>query len=150
MRFGSAGWPAMEPSPRPKSIVLIDDHVLLRQGLERLLNATDEFVVADEAGTAAEGRNVVRDARPDAVIVDVDLPDGDGIELTRELVDEIPGIIVLVLSMHEEMEYAVRAMQAGARGYIMKNEAIDTLCNALREVFNGRRLFSTNVLEGTV
>lgn len=140
----------LKESSRLKRIVLIDDHVLVRQGLEQLLNSTEEFVVAEEVGTAAEGREAVRDVRPDAVIIDVNLPDGDGIELTRELVAEIPGVIVLILSMHEEAEYAVRAMQAGARGYIMKNEAIDTLCSALREVFNGRRLFSTNVLDGTV
>lgn len=140
----------MKPNSRPKSVVLIDDHPLLRQGLERLLNTGNEFVVCEQAGTAAEGMEVVREMRPDAVIVDIGLPDTDGIELTRELVKEFPGLVVLVLSMHDEPQYAVRAMQAGARGYIMKNEAVDTLQNALRDVFNGKRLFSTNVLDGTV
>ena len=140
----------MKPNSRPKSVVLIDDHPLLRQGLERLLNTGNEFVVCEQAGTAAEGMEVVREMRPDAVIVDIGLPDTDGIELTRQLVKEFPGLVVLVLSMHDEPQYAVRAMQAGARGYIMKNEAVDTLQNALRDVFNGKRLFSTNVLDGTV
>lgn len=140
----------MKPNARPKSVVLIDDHPLLRQGLERLLNTGNEFVVCEQAGTAAEGIEVVREMRPDAVIVDVGLPDTDGIELTRQLMKEFPGLVVLVLSMHDEPQYAVRAMQAGARGYIMKNEAIETLQNALRDVFNGKRLFSTSVLDGTV
>jgi DNA-binding NarL/FixJ family response regulator len=140
----------VKPNARPKSVVLIDDHPLLRQGLERLLNTGNEFVVCEQAGTAAEGIEVVREMRPDAVIVDVGLPDTDGIELTRQLMKEFPGLVVLVLSMHDEPQYAVRAMQAGARGYIMKNEAIETLQNALRDVFNGKRLFSTSVLDGTV
>lgn len=135
---------------RAKTIVIIDDHGLLRQGLERVLNATNEFFVCEQAGNAADGLEAVREMRPDAVIVDVGLPDIDGIELTKQLVDEFPGMIVLVLSMHEEPEYAVRAMQAGARGYVLKNEAIDTLHTALRDVFNGKRLFSTSVLDGTV
>ena len=140
----------MKPRPRRKSVVIIDDHIFLRQGLERVLNATDEFFVCEEAGNAADGLDAVREMRPDAVIVDVGLPDISGIELTKQLIAEFPGVIVLVLSMHEEVEYAVRAMQAGARGYIMKNEAVDALQNALRDVFAGKRLFSTTVLDGTV
>ena len=107
----------VKPRPRRKSIVIIDDHIFLRQGLERILNATDEFFVCEEAGNAADGLDAVREMRPDAVIVDVGLPDISGIELTKQLVAEFPGVIVLILSMHEEAEYAVRAMQAGARGW---------------------------------
>ena len=140
----------MEPVPGRKSVVIIDDHILLRQGLERVLNATGEFFVCEEAGSAAEGFDAVQELLPDAVIVDVGLPDLDGIELTRQLVGKFPSLVVLVLSMHEEVEYAVRAMQAGARGYIMKNEATDKLQNALRDAFAGKRLFSTTLLDGTV
>jgi DNA-binding NarL/FixJ family response regulator len=131
---------------RRKRIVLIDDHLLVRQGLERLLNASDEFVVCEEAGNAAEGMEMVRDMRPDAVIVDVGLPGPDGIELTEQLLEEFPNLVVLILSMHEEPEYAVRAMQAGAMGYLVKNEAIDTLRTALRDAFSGKRNFSDDVL----
>ena len=140
----------VKPRASRKSVVIIDDHTFLRQGLERVLNSTEEFFVCEEAANAADGLEAVREMRPDAVIVDIGLPDTDGIELTKQLVAKYPGIIVLVLSMHEEAEYAVRAMQAGARGYIMKNEAVDTLPNALREVFSGKRLFSTTILDGTV
>ena len=140
----------MKPGSRRKRVVIVDDHIFVRQGLERVLNATDEFFVCEEAGNAAEGLAAVQEMRPDAVIVDVGLPDIDGIELTRQLVAKYPGLVVLILSMHEEVEYAVRAMQAGARGYIMKNEAVDTLQNALRDAFAGKRLFSTTVLDGTI
>ena len=131
-----------------KRIVLIEDHLLVRQGLERLLNAGDEFVVCEEAGDAAEGIQMVREMRPDAVIVDVGLPGGpDGIELTEKLLSEFHGLVVLILSAHEEPEYVRRAAQAGAMGYLLKSEAVETLCIALRNAFKGKRTFRDEVLK---
>ena len=128
-----------------KRIVLIDDHLVMRQGLERLLNAGREFVVCEEASNAAEGMEMVREMRPDAVIVDVGLPGPDGIELTKQLRNEFPHLVVLILSAHEEPEYAVRAMLAGAMGYVVKNEGIEALRTALRNALIGKRTF--NLLE---
>jgi two-component system, NarL family, invasion response regulator UvrY len=128
-----------------KCIVLIEDHLVVRQGLERLLSIGDEFVVCEEAGDAAEGLEMVREIQPDAVIVDVGLPGPDGIELTKQLLREYPTLIVVILSAHEEPEYAVRALQAGAMAYVVKSEPIETLRNALRMAFAGRRSF--DVLE---
>jgi DNA-binding NarL/FixJ family response regulator len=130
-----------------KRIILIDDHMLLRQGLERLLNASNEFVICEETGSAAEGLALVREMRPDGAVVDIGLPDADGIELTKQLLAEFPGLVVLVLSMHEGKEFARRALDAGAMGYVMKNEAIDGLIIALRNAFHGKRHFSADVLE---
>ena len=131
-----------------KRIVLIDDHALVRQGLERLLNLGDEFVVSEEAGNASEGIEMVREMRPDAVIVDVGLPDGmDGIEVTEKLKREFPGLVVLILSAHDEPEYARRAARAGAMGYVLKSEDVETLRTALRNAFNGKLTFSDNVLK---
>ena len=130
-----------------KRIVLIDDHLLLRQGLERLLNASEEFVICEETGDASEALAIVRETRPDGAIIDVSLPDADGIDLTKQLLTEFPNLVVLILSMHEEIEYPVRAMQAGAMGYVLKNEAIDGLVIALRNAFNGKRHFSADVVK---
>ena len=131
-----------------KRIVLIDDHLLVRQGLERLLNAGDEFVVCEEAGDATEGMQMVREMRPDAVIVDVGLPGApDGIELTEKLLSEFHGLLVLILSAHEEPEYARRAARAGAMGYVLKSEAVETLYIALRNAFKGKRTFREEVLK---
>src|SRR6266404_2577350 len=136
----------MFPPDKRKRIVLVDDHALVRQGLERLLNVGDEFVVCEEAGDATEGMEMVREMRPDAVIVDVGLPGGpDGIELTEKLVAEFPPIVVLILSAHDEPEYAQRAAAAGAMGYVLKNDAVDTLRMALRNAFKGKRTFRDEI-----
>jgi DNA-binding NarL/FixJ family response regulator len=140
----------MIPPDKRKRIVLVDDHALVRQGLERLLNVGDEFVVCEEAGDATEGTEMVREMRPDAVIVDVGLPGGrDGIELTEKLRSEFPALVVLILSAHEEPEYVRRAARAGAMGYVLKNEAVETLRTALRDAFKGKRIFSDDVLKET-
>jgi DNA-binding NarL/FixJ family response regulator len=129
-----------------KRIVLIDDHLLVRQGLERLLNAGDEFVVCEEAGDASEGIEIVRELRPDAVIVDVGLPGGeDGIALTEKLKTEFPGVVVLILSGHDEPEYVRRASEAGAMGYVLKSDPVDKLRAALRNAFKGKCTFSDGI-----
>ena len=130
-----------------KRILLVDDHELVRQGLERLLNLGDEFVVCEEAGTAAEGLELARELRPDWVIVDVGLPgDVNGIELTRKLRKEFPEIVVLVLSAYDRPKYVRDAAKAGAMGYVLKGEAIESLRIALRRAFNGRRTFDADLL----
>ena len=130
-----------------KRILLVDDHALVRQGLERLLNVGDEFVVCEEAGTAAEGIELVRELRPDAVIVDVGLPGGtNGIELTKKLQNEFPGIVVLILSAHDEPKYVRGAAKAGAMGYVVKSEAVESLRIALRRAFAGKRTFNQDLM----
>lgn len=130
-----------------KRILLVDDHAIVRQGLERLLNLGDEFVVCEEAGTAAEGMELVRELRPHAVIVDVGLPgDVNGIDFTRQLRNEFPNIVVLILSGHDEPKYVRDAAKAGAMGYILKDEAIENLRIALRRAFSGRRTFNPDLL----
>jgi len=130
-----------------KRILLVDDHALVRQGLERLLNVGDEFVVCEEAGTAAEGIELVRELRPDAVIVDVGLPGGtNGIELTKKLRNEFPAIVVLILSAHDEPKYIRGAAKAGAMGYVIKNEAVESLRIALRRAFAGKRTFNQDLM----
>ena len=124
-----------------KRIVLIDDHLVVRQGLERLLNFGDEFVVCEEAGDAQQGMEMVREMQPDAVVVDVQLPGQDGIELTKVLTREFPHLAVVVLSAHEEPEWTIKAMNAGAMAYVNKNDGIDALQAALRNAFNHKRTF---------
>jgi DNA-binding NarL/FixJ family response regulator len=132
---------------RRKRILLVEDHALVRQGLERLLNLGDEFHVCEEAGTAAEGMELVRELKPDGVIVDVGLPGPcNGIDLTKELRSKFPGIVVLILSAHDDPKYIRGAANAGAMGYVLKNEAVESLRIALRRAFAGKRTFNQDLL----
>ncbi len=125
-----------------KRVVIVDDHPLIRRGLERMIHTTDGFTVCGEAGNAADAIVVVRKERPDLAIVDVGLPDKDGIELTRILRKKFPAVAILVLSMHEEPDYAERALGAGARGYMVKHDAVEKIHVALSDVLAGRRYLS--------
>ena len=127
---------------KSKRIVIVDDHPVLRKGLGRIINSNDDFVICGEAGEANEGMALIRRERPDLVIADIGLPGASGIELTKNIRAEFPDMPVLILSMHEESLYAMRALRAGATGYIIKQEAIEKIADALREVLNGRRYLS--------
>src|SRR6266567_4304985 len=125
-----------------KRILLVDDHPVLRKGLVRLIDSKDEFVVCGEASTAVDAMALIRELEPHLVIVDIGLPGVSGIELTKTIHAEFPKLPVLILSMHEEALYATRALRAGAMGYIVKQDAIDNIADALREALNGRRYLS--------
>src|SRR5262249_51437624 len=129
-----------------KRLILIDDHILVRQGLERLLNLGDKFVVCEETGDPVSGLQLVRELRPDGVIVDVGLRYGtDGIDLTEKLIKEFPWIVVLILSAHDDPKYMRRAAQAGAMGYVVKSAPFETLQLALCNAFNGKRTFKFEI-----
>ena len=125
-----------------KKILLVDDHPLLRKGLVRLIDSKDEFAVCGEASSALDAMTMIRELRPDLVIVDIGLPGASGIELTKTIRAEFPKLPVLILSMHEEALYATRALRAGAMGYIVKQDAIDNIVAALREALDGRQYLS--------
>src|SRR5438874_11436749 len=125
-----------------KRIVIVDDHPLFRKGLEQLIHSDGTFAVCGEAGSAAEAMDVIRKLDPDLAIVDVRLPGANGIELIKNIRAEFPKLPILVLSMHDESLYALRALRAGAQGYVMKQEAMANVVQAIREVFNGRPYLS--------
>ena len=130
--------PAKQAQPNKKRILLVDDHPVLRKGLVRLIDSKDEFVVCGEASTAADAMALIRELEPHLAIVDIGLPGASGIELTKTIRAEFQKLPVLILSMHEEAFYATRALRAGAMGYIVKQDAIDNIAEALREALNGR------------
>src|SRR3954463_11650955 len=141
----SAPAPKLETSPKTfhgKRVVIVDDHPLIRRGLERMIHTTDRFVVCGEAGNAAEAMKVIKKVAPDLAIIDIGLPGLDGIELTRRLKGEFPRLEILILSMHEEPSYATRALSAGARGYMVKHDAVEKIHVALANVLAGERYLS--------
>jgi DNA-binding NarL/FixJ family response regulator len=124
--------------PRGKSRVLIvDDHPIVRQGLRRLIEQEEDLTVCGEAETTREAKSAIRELRPDVVIVDISLKQGDGIELVKDARAHYPTLPLLVLSMHDESIYAERMLSAGANGYIMKQAASDQFLVALRRVLEG-------------
>src|SRR6202035_4737255 len=106
--------------PDAKRIVIVDDHPLFRKGLAELIHSErNHFEVCGEAGNAAEAMEVIRRLNPELAIVDLSLPGANGIELIKNVRAEFPRLPILVLSMHDESLYAVRALRAGADGYVM-------------------------------
>src|SRR5881227_1619587 len=133
--------PRCDP-PGAKRIVIVDDHPLFRKGLEELIHSDGSFTVCGEAGNAAEAMDLIRKLNPDLAIVDLSLPGANGIELIKNTRAEFPKLPILVLSMHDESLYALRALRAGAEGYVMKHEAMANVIQAIHEVFNGRPYLS--------
>jgi len=129
-------------APDAKRIVIVDDHPLFRKGLEDLIHSEGSFAVCGEAGNAAEAMEIIRKLNPDLAIVDLSLPGANGIELIKNVRAEFPKLPILVLSMHDESLYALRALRAGAGGYVMKHEAMANVIQAIREVFNDRPYLS--------
>jgi DNA-binding NarL/FixJ family response regulator len=125
-----------------KRIVIVDDHPLFRKGLEQLIHSDQKFTICGEAGNAAEAMDVIRRLHPDLAIVDLSLPGANGIELIKNIRAEFPKLTILVLSMHDESLYAVRALRAGAQGYVMKHEAMANVIQAIQEVLSGRPYLS--------
>lgn len=128
--------------PEVKRIVIVDDHPLFRKGLQEMIHSDGNFAICGEAGNAAEAMEVIRQLNPDLAIVDLSLPGANGIELIKNIRAEFSRMPILVLSMHDESLYALRALRAGAEGYVMKHEAMANVIHAINEVFNGRPYLS--------
>jgi two-component system, NarL family, response regulator NreC len=126
-------------------IVLGDDHTLVRQGLRKILEEKREWEVVAEAG---DGREAVRQAlalRPDVAVLDIGMPLLNGIESTRQIVRRHPEIRVLILSMHSDEAYIIKALQAGAKGYLLKDSADTDLIRGVADVAAGKSFFSPAV-----
>lgn len=120
-----------------KRIFLVDDHPLVREWLTNLINQQSDLVVCGEAETAPQAMQAILKLKPDIAIVDISLKDSSGIELIKDLKQNLPGAAILVLSMHEESHYAERALRAGAKGYIVKRETTRKVISAIRQVLGG-------------
>jgi two-component system response regulator NreC len=120
-------------------IVLVDDHALVRSGLKRLLEAQDDLEVIGEAGNMQDAVFEVRAAKPDLVLLDVMMPGESGVEGLPRLLDEAPGIKVVMLSMEDEPSLVRQAFASGASGYVLKNAVDAELVAAVREVAAGNR-----------
>jgi DNA-binding NarL/FixJ family response regulator len=128
-------------------VLLADDHTIVRAGLRELLADTGDIEVAGEAGNGQEVLARVRDGDYDVLVLDMSMPGRSGIELIKQIKAEKPKLRILVLSMHGEAQYAVRALKAGASGYLTKESAADQLVAAIRRIAGGGAFFSPETAE---
>lgn len=128
-------------------VLLADDHGLVRAGLRRLVDGAGDMQVVAEAAEGREAIRKAREARPDVAVVDISMPGLDGLEVIRALRAELPALPVLVLTMHEEEQFVVRAIGEGAMGYLTKRSAAEQLLTAIRRVHSGRRFLGEPAAE---
>ena len=139
------GTPVTSEFAHKRRILIVDDHAIVRLGMRQLIAAEPDLSICGEVETAEQALDVARTAKPDLAIVDLSLGTTHGLELVRQFRDAFPTMPVLVLSMHDEVLFAERALRAGARGYIMKKGAIDGLVQAIHQVLAGKIYASETV-----
>ncbi len=131
----------------PIRVVLVDDHALVRQGFRRILEDDPDIVVAGEAGNGMDGVALVKKTEADVVVMDMSMPEMNGLHATMEMVKVRPGTKVLILSMYSDEQYVRNALDAGARGYILKNAIENDLVRAVKSVAAGERYLSPDLSE---
>lgn len=137
-----------QPVPRKKTrILIVDDHQILREGIAKIIDLEPDLEVSALAGTIPDAMAAIESSMPDIVLVDISLKDANGITLVKDLKAQYPKLPALVLSMHDESFYAERALRAGARGYIMKQEPTARLIESIRRVLSGQIVVSPVVSE---
>ena len=128
-------------------VLIADDHAIVRHGLKQILAETDDLIVAGEAETGFQAIKMARQDTFDVVLLDISLPDRNGIEVLSQIKKTHPRLAVLMLSMHTEHEFAIRALKAGASGYLNKQSAPVQLVTAIRQVAVGRKYISAALAE---
>lgn len=128
-------------------VLIADDHAIVRQGLKQILSDTEDLLVTGEADDGAEALNLARQQPWDVFLLDVSMPNRNGIDTLKQLKKEFPRLPVLILSMHPEEQYAVRALKAGASGYLTKQSAPELLVTAIRQVASGKKYLSPAVAQ---
>jgi DNA-binding NarL/FixJ family response regulator len=144
--------PASAPPAERRRILLVDDHPFMRAGLAQLIDRQADMMVCGEAGDPVAAFHALEKTKPDLVLTDLTMPGRSGLEFIKDLRAAEPELAILVISMHDEVVYAERALRAGARGYIMKEAGGENLLAALRQVLRGQVYLSlrmsARILEG--
>ena len=135
-----------EETVTKRRIFIVDDHPLVREGLANLINEQHDLTVCGEAEDAAQALAGIGVSRPDLALIDISLKTASGLELVKDVGVHFPLVAVIVLSMHDELLYAERALRAGARGYVMKRETTKDVLTAIRQVVGGDVYVSERVV----
>ena len=130
-----------------KKIFVVEDHPIFRLGISELINQEEDLAVCGDAESVPQAMREIDRLNPDLLIVDISLKNSDGIDLVKEMHNQRKDLPIMILSMHDEFLYAERALRAGARGYIMKEEAMESVVFAIRQVLAGNLYFNDRVKE---
>ncbi len=130
--------------------LVVDDHTLFREGLRRVLESEPDIQVVGEAGDASSALDIIRETRPDVVLMDIGMPGMSSFEAARMVDKNHPGTRLIFLTMYEDEEYLLQCLDVGAAGYILKDAPAPKLIGAVREVHQGRKYLSPQVLEKLV
>jgi two-component system, NarL family, invasion response regulator UvrY len=128
-------------------VLLADDHAIVRAGLRRIVEESGDMEVVAEAADGQEAIRHIRERQPDVAVIDLSMPHIDGLEVINRMHPEFPDLAIIVLTMHAENQYVVRAIEAGAMGYITKQSAPEQLVNAIRKVAQGSRYLTNDAAE---
>jgi two-component system response regulator NreC len=131
--------------PRKTRILLADDHAVVRKGFRLILNQEPDMEVVGEAGDGQEATRLALQLRPDVVVIDIGMPEVNGVEATRRIMEDWPACQVLILSMHKDPVYVRESLRAGARGYLLKDSIDEDLLKAIRAVATGEGFLSPAV-----
>lgn len=131
-------------------VLLADDHSIVLAGLRRLVEESGDMEVVAEAADGREAIHQIRTVRPDVAVIDLSMPQIDGLEVIHQIHPELPDLPIIVLTMHAENQYVVRAIEAGAMGYITKQSAPEQLVHAIRKVHSGSRYLTEDAAESLV
>ncbi len=135
----------VEARRRTLRLVVVDDHVLVREGTVELLEREDDFAVVDQAGSGEDALEMIRRLAPDIAIVDVELPNMNGIELAKTLAETAPDVRVLIVSAYDDYAYVIEALEAGVGGYLLKTASAQELVDAVRTIAGGALVLDESV-----
>lgn len=128
-------------------ILIVDDHAIIREGLKQILSETPDMIVTGEANNGQEALEKVWENKYDVVLLDISMPGRNGLEILKQIKTDNPAIYILILSVSPEEQYAVRALKAGASGYLTKESTPNELIAAIRKVSNGKKYVSSSLAE---
>jgi DNA-binding NarL/FixJ family response regulator len=131
-------------------ILLADDHKIMREGLKSILEKNIDMFVAGEAGNGIEAVDLAKKLHPDVIIMDINMPDLNGIEATARIISEMPGSRILALSMYADRGFLIKMLKAGAKGYLLKDCASDELINAIKVILKNRIYISPALVDDMV